>query len=501
MQHIFFQTKEMDNAALVNFNLTEDILMENAAIGLEKRILKQKFFRHHTYDVIIFCGSGNNGGDGWTLARRLHKKLRIAVYEVKPPRSPMCILQSNRAKTLGVPCLLSSLQNITTSVIVDCIFGSGFEGDIDGNPLEIINWVNNQNSFVIACDIPSGINKNGQLAKDNIQKDTVVRADETVAMGAYTLALFSDMAKDYIGKIFRANLGIATSLYENIQSTIFLLEKQDMKLPFRTMQSAHKGNFGHAVIIQGEKHGASIISAMSALKFGAGLVSMYTTETSKKILMNIPSELMLCTKLPKKTTAIALGMGLGRDKNILDTVAQIIDNNPTVSLVIDGDFFYYEHIEHILQTKKNTATSLVLTPHPKEMVALLNRCSYNPQCQTITIKDILNNKEKILREFCMHFPNTVVVLKGANTFIGYCNSKTNETNIFINPLGSPALAKAGSGDVLAGLIVSLLAQKYSALNATITANIAHALSTNSKKNDFSLTPKKIIKNIAKLKNY
>jgi hydroxyethylthiazole kinase-like uncharacterized protein yjeF len=225
--------------------------------------------------------------------------------------------------------------------------------------------------------------------------------------------------------------------------------------------------------------GASVISALSALNFGTGLVTLLSQEIQTS--STIPFELMLSSAIPSNTSALALGMGLGVsfDKEILEGY---LDN--TLPLIIDADIFSMPIILEILKRKK-----LVITPHPLEFVRLLELTGL----AQISVDELQNHRFHYAEMFSKKYPDVVLLLKGANVII------TQREKYFINSNGTSALAKGGSGDVLSGLIGSLLAQGYEPLNATITASLAHTqIALNYTGSDFSLTPEDLIKGIGNL---
>lgn len=465
MQKIFDEVQSLDKKAYEKFFLSEDILMEHAASSILRYIKKR--FKTKT-SVLILCGCGNNGADGLALGRLLHKLYDVKIHLVNNPKSQMAIIQEKRARALNIEIIDTIFE---ADIIVDCIFGTGLNKKIDKKTIDLIDKVNSFSSFKIACDIPSGIEKNG------IIKQTAFKADTTITMGAFKTALFSDIAKDFVGKIKVANLGLPKEDYED-EANIFLLEKSDMKLPFRNKKDSHKGSFGHVNIILGEKKGAAIIASNAAFYFGAGLVSLITKEKAK-ILNNIPNHIMSSEKISKNCTAIAIGMGLGEyKKEELKTILSI-----KAKKVIDADLFYDEIILDYLDER------VVLTPHPKEFISLLKLT----KIADITIEELQENRFLYVKQFCQKYKEVVLLLKGANVLI------SKDEKIFVNTYGSSILSKGGSGDVLSGLIASLLAQGYETLDATITASLAHTLAANNyKKNNYSFSPQDLIEEIKKI---
>lgn len=464
MLSVYEKVDSLDKKALEEWLLSEDILMENAAMALERAVLENASLGAK---VIILCGSGDNGGDGYALARRLVGRFRVLVFEMKLAKSPMCQLQKERAKKVGVAIKTWEEKNedLECDVLVDCVVGSAFKGELE--PFLDFESLSQKARFKIACDIPSGIDSKGRVDK------RAFKADTTISMGAIKSCLLSDRAKDYVGELKVGHLGVFNQIYE-IPTDTFLLEKSDLKLPLRDRKNAHKGDYGHAHVLLGKHSGAGLLSALSALSFGSGVVSVQALEceiTSN----NKPLELVFCENFPKKLSAFALGMGL---ENIPKDFKKWLGLAPCV---LDAGVFYHKEVLQALEKE------VILTPHPKEFLSLLKSVGIN-----ISMLELLDNKLEIARDFSQKYPKVVLLLKGANTLIAH------QGRIFINNLGSVALAKAGSGDVLAGLIVSLLAQKYTPLDAAINASLVHALAGLEFKNNYALTPLDLIEKIKQL---
>ncbi|WQW13400.1 NAD(P)H-hydrate dehydratase [Helicobacter pylori] len=464
MLSVYEKGNALDKRVLEEWLLSEDILMENAAMALERAVLQNASLGAK---VIILCGSGDNGGDGYALARRLIGRFKTLVFEMKRAKSPMCQLQKERAKKAGVVIKTYEEKNedLECDVLIDCVVGSAFKSELE--PSLNFESLSQKARFKIACDIPSGIDSKGRVDK------RAFKADLTISMGAIKSCLLSDRAKDYVGELKVGNLGVFNQIYE-IPTDTFLLEKSDLKLPLRDKKNAHKGDYGHAHVLLGKHSGAGLLSALSALSFGSGVVSVQALEceiTSN----NKPLELVFCENFPKKLSAFALGMGLeGLPKDFKKWLG-------LAPCVLDAGVFYHKEVLQALEKE------VILTPHPKEFLSLLKSVGIN-----ISMLELLDNKLEIARDFSQKYPKVVLLLKGANTLIAH------QGRVFINNLGSVALAKAGSGDVLAGLIVSLLAQNYTPLDAAINASLAHALAGLEFKNHYALTPLDLIEKIKRL---
>ena len=464
MQKLFDELQSLDERCYISYKLSEDILMEHAANGINV-FIRWKFDKNSK--IIIACGSGNNGADGLALARLLHKDYDVEIFYVNEQKSPMAILQIDRAHAIGVH---STFELNKCDVLVDALYGTGFKGNFNYEAKAVMQTINKLDAYKIACDIPSGLRQDGTCDKDTF------RADITLTMGALKKSMFSEQAKERVGRIEVLDLGVPRSVYE-AHTNWNLLDMDDLRLPHRVSKNSHKGTFGHLVIPCGEKPGAAIISGLSALKFGSGLVSLLSDTPTP----HIPYSLMHTTLLPHNTSAIACGMGIG-DTYTDEELLSFFDN--TLPVIADADLLHKPVILELLQKE-----DLIVTPHPKEFISLLKLT----QIADINVETLQNDRFKYCEEFSKKYPKVTLLLKGANVVI----AKGDE--YFINAYGTSALAKGGSGDVLSGLIGGLLAQGYNTLDAAINASLSHTkLVQNYQGADFSLTPEDLINGIGKL---
>ena len=465
MKAVFKELNSLDLRAYEKYHLSKDILMEHASFSIARHINNYKKSKKN---ILIVCGKGDNGADGIALARILHLDYDICLYLSHTLNSDISLLQLKRANALGLE--VSQSFPTQTDIVIDCLYGSGLKGELKED-ISLIEQMNNLKAYKIACDVPSGLSCEGYIS------NTTFKADTTITMGAMKLSLFSDKAKEYIGEIKVANLGLSNKAYEE-KSNIYLLEPNDLCLPFRKNKNTHKYSYGHCMVFGGELFGAGLLSAKASLSFGCGAVSIM----KNKDILKYDESIMYKDEIPSNTSAIVFGMGLGKYKN--DYIEQILKTN--IPLVIDADMFYQEEIKLFLD-KEN----IVLTPHPKEFISLLKITKIATK---LSIDELQNNRFHYAQKFTSKYPNITLLLKGANSII------TQNNKIYINSQGSSKLSKAGSGDVLSGLIASLLAQGYSPIHSAINASLAHALAGNkSKQNNYALNPKDIIKQIGKLK--
>lgn len=491
MKAVYINSGIPEKEAKKRFCFPENIMMENAAAALEKEVLAQK-----PESVLVLCGTGNNGGDGYALSRRIFGKVKnLFVAAFGEPKTEEAVLQRKMCLAVGVKIFTEnewneisarSLEFSARDVIVDCVYGTGFHGELPQNVKAALELCNGLEAFRIACDVPSGMK---------------FAADKTVTMGALKKILFEDSSKDFVGEIVTAGLGISSGVFESCAAPdAYLIEEKDVKLPVRTKKSVHKGDFGHACIVLGEKPGAGIIAGTAALCFGAGLVTVLQSEFSARNFAMSP-ELMVSEKFPEKTTAVLVGSGLGRsaetEKLIQRTLAFAFGmKNP--ALVLDADFFYCGNLKSYLEKLNSTrGARVVLTPHPKELCALSNALDLKIENSSfeksgsgeISLSDVVKFRFEFGKAFSEKFPNIVLVAKGADTYI------FSGEEAFICDKGTNSLAKAGSGDVLAGLCVSLLAQGYSAKDAALTAVYSHAEAGAKFERNFECSPLRLIEKI------
>ncbi|MFC2528158.1 MAG: bifunctional ADP-dependent NAD(P)H-hydrate dehydratase/NAD(P)H-hydrate epimerase, partial [Campylobacter sp.] len=284
----------------------------------------------------------------------------------------------------------SDLHDEITSAdcIIDGIFGSGLNKALSSEICEILSLANSAKSLKIAVDIPSGIDKSGRILGG------AFCADLTIAMGALKLALFSDGAKDYAGRIKVANLGISRSNFEE-RSEYFLLQKSDLKLPLRTKQNTNKGDFGHTYVVSGQMSGAAQMAALAAHAIGSGLVSVVSDEP-----LNLSPILMQKSSF-NAARVVVCGCGLGERKIDLAALRG-------KSCVIDADLCYEREILSLLSNNSN----LILTPHPKEFCSLLKIAGI----ADLSVSELQERRFEFARAWSEKFSG-VLVLKGANTLI------------------------------------------------------------------------------------
>jgi len=465
MQKVFENCYGLDKRCYEACGLTEDILMEHAAAGMAEHI-RQNFQKHST--VLIVSGTGNNGADGTVLARQLHGEYDVRLSLPFGVKSEMAKVQLERSKKVGVK-FVDTLED--ADVIVDALLGAGLNKPLNDEMIHIVQQLNSFHGYKIACDIPTGVSGEGHMPLAFI-------ADITVTMGARKEALYLDENKDAVGKVVCVNLGVNHTVYET-QTQTYVLEESDLKLPSRSKQNSHKGNFGHAAIFCGEKEGAGIIAGMACIRFGAGLTTLVVHEQ-----VTSPSYLMHATVVPDNASALAIGMGLGGYFESEFLQKYVLDSH--LPIVLDADAFLSEELLSILEQKDR---EIVITPHPKEFTILWKILTG----EVFTVEEVQSKRFEMVRMFNAKYPHVTLLLKGANTLI------MQEEQLYINPLGCSKLSKGGSGDVLSGLIVSLLAQGYTGLESALHASLTLVMAANNYSGaSYAMLPTDIIDEVSKL---
>lgn len=454
-----------DAHTIQTIGIPSEVLMERAAL----RTVEWMEHKHLAQGkILVVCGSGNNGGDGFAIARLLHQKQCkvIAVFVGRESSmSRECCLQARIARNLGIS-IVTELPEEEYNVIIDAVFGVGLSREVSGRYAEVIQALNARKGFKLAVDIPSGIDsKSGKVF------GTAFRADATVTFQCEKSGTVLFPGAEYAGNVVTADIGIDTSIYETQPDVCFTLESGDVirYLPSRRADS-HKGTYGKVLMITGSKGmaGAAYLSAKAAYTCGAGLVQIYTHESNRTILQQLLPEAIISTygndaAQDRETTksllawadVVCIGCGLGQD-NTAEMLLETTLVNSSVPCVIDADGLNLlaKHMELLHQMKAEA----VLTPHMKEMAGMIG-------CQVSELKEERFAK---LQEFVEQYP-VVCVLKDSRSMAASSGKRT-----FINTAGNCGMAKAGSGDVLAGVITALLAQKMSAYESAVGGVYVHA---------------------------
>ncbi|MEO0125854.1 MAG: NAD(P)H-hydrate dehydratase [candidate division WOR-3 bacterium] len=472
------EMREIDQRAEKEFSIPSLILMENAGHEVV-RILKDYLRKElKGYKVWVFAGKGNNGGDGFVVARYLkNEKAEVKVFLFAKEEELKGDAQKNYEiiKKIGLEIIeikeeKFSLPFEKPDIVIDALFGTGFSGK--PNPLyrKAIEFINNSDALVLSIDIPSGVSEKGKV------EDIAVKANLTVTMGLIKDSLILFPGKKYVGRLAIADIGIPNFLLEK-EGDKFLLEKEDIKKIFpQRIPEGNKGTFGKVLVIAGSLgfSGAASLTALSALRIGSGLVRLASL---REIMPALEAKLTEVVKIPlpqeeegsysikvipiidnylKDTDVIALGPGIGTKEKTKEFLLSLL---PKIEkpLVIDADGI--NNLIGELAILKKMKGAAILTPHPGELGRLLN---LSPQ-------EINENRIEVAKEFAIKY-NIILVLKGAPTVIG-----TPEGKVFFNPTGNSGLASGGTGDVLTGFIAGLLSQGLDPLNSALSGVYLHGL--------------------------
>lgn len=449
------QVKALDAAHVKLKRISSLNLMERAAVGFIDWWKSKNFDKNSP--IYVFCGAGNNGGDGFAIARLLYQSgFHIQLYKCFGDATRLSPDASINFKLLPEEIRLKSWQEFDFAnggILIDCFIGVGFQGALRTEAQEIISSINSFQGKVISVDIPSG------LPSDDMLEGVSVKADHTVTFAFPKLSLLFPEHGHYTGDLVLVDIGIGEEEYLPFESPYFFLRNKDIS-GFHRKHSrfSHKGDFGKVLIAAGSvgKMGAAILSVKSSLRTGSGLVNALIPESERHIIQISVSEVMCLFDLPKDLTgfdAIGIGPGIGFEKKV--ELLKSLFEGYRKPMVLDADAITLlgEHPELLSLIPKGS----ILTPHLKEFDRILGKT--------------VNHKVRLQKaaDFCKKW-NLNLLIKGANSVICLADGR----QIF-NSSGTSYMATGGSGDVLTGMITSFLGQGYSPEAAMICGVYQHGL--------------------------
>lgn len=459
------QIADADLYIIENQGVTAEQLMERAATKCFDWFVSN--FRN-TVPVSVFCGSGNNGGDGLVIARLLKKEgFSVRTYIVDFGNRSSVAFMANLEQLKeerGEITLIESAMDFPSIapdvLIVDAIFGNGLNRTPQGFVLDLIAHINNVQARVVSVDMPSGL-----FAQKAVTcLESVVKADKVLSFQQPKLALLLPDNQYFVKDWILLDIGLDRRYIDSLTSPYYYLSKEMVAKLYhpRKNQWAHKGIFGHGLVIGGSygKIGAVVLATKALLQIGTGLVTAYIPRCGYGILQTAVPEVMVETdeeSLLQKfrpnivADVIAVGPGMGTEAVTVQGFASFLMDN-TKPLVLDADALNIlaKHPEFLSFLPEGT----ILTPHPKELERLIGTWQ--------------NDYEKIAKVQKMaQTYKLIIVVKGRHSMV-----VSAEKTVF-NSTGNNALATAGSGDVLTGIITGLLAQKYSAMDATLLGVYLH----------------------------
>jgi len=462
------QIKFIDNYTILNEPIPSVELMERAAGRLFSWYVN-RFERNRK--IFVFAGPGNNGGDGLSLARMLSQnRYDVELHYIKFTEKTSSDWEFNYQRltrdSRSISAIITASKQFPVisqeDVIIDAIFGSGLKRPVEGLPAEIIKMINKTNAVKISIDIPSGL-----FCEDNGRNDnnTIIRADHTLSFQFPKLSFMFAENEDYVGKWEVLPIGLNETAIHNTSTPFKYLESCDVAPILKVRKKFdHKGVFGHGLLVAGSqgKMGAAVLGAAAALRTGIGLITCHLPAGGRVIMqISLPEAMVHSDKSEEFISdadaqgsfdAAAIGPGLGTDdatgkalKAFLTDFKQPVVIDADALNILAGNKAWYSLLH----------PGIIITPHPKEFERLAGECKNG--------YDRLKKQIAFSREH-----NCTVVLKGA-----YTSVTVPDGNVAFNSSGNQGMATAGSGDVLTGIILSLLAQGYSAENAALTGVFLH----------------------------
>ena len=466
------EIREMDRQTIEDLGVPGVVLMENAGRAVFEVVL-DAYADGDGGPVAILCGAGNNGGDGYVVARHLHQLgVPCAVYLAAPRERIQGDARINLDILDHLPVPIWELETDgealdvameRASVLVDALLGTGLNSEVRGRYRDIIEQANTSGAFKVAVDIPSGIR-----ADDGALLGVAFEADVTVTFGAPKRGLALRPGADAAGEIIVADIGIPPQVVDAVDPKAELIDWDELvdAVP-RRARDGHKGRYGHVLVIAGGpgKAGASLLAGQGALHTGAGLVTVAVPAAVQPSLEGRVPELMV-TALPEDEadlvtllqgkSAIAIGPGLGNSAESAALVRLVL-SEATCPLVVDADGL--NALAREPGAFAQAAQGCVLTPHPGEMARLLDGEVPEVQADRVGSALALAAREQ-----------AVVVLKGAPSLVAEPGGR-----LAINTSGNPGMGSAGSGDVLTGMLAALVAQGLPLVEAARVAAFLHGV--------------------------
>lgn len=489
------QIKAIDRFTIDNEPIASVDLMERAASGIYDWFISGNFISHR---IIVIAGPGNNGGDGLAVARMLSLSnylCEVWYLNFSQNNTGDWIINRNRLLaetdvkflTINHPEEVPSIPD--DAIIIDAILGSGLSKPVEGLPAAVIGVVNRSKALVISIDIPSGLN--GEDNSNN-NPECIIRARHTLTFQFPKLAFMFSDNEQFTGKWEILDIGLSPEIINLTETEFNYLGSSDVSEKIRNRpRFSHKGTFGHGLLIGGSegKMGAVVLASKAAIRSGAGLISCRIPYNGNLILQSAAPEIMTIPDVSEKHIseiadtdiydAIAIGPGLGTDPETQKAFSGFL-KGCSKPLVIDADGI------NILSLNKDWLEFLpegtIITPHPGEFERLAGKVNSG--------YDRLNRQRELAEKL-----GCVIVLKGANTSIALPNGQ-----VFFNSTGNPGMATAGSGDVLTGMILALLAQGYKPADAALIAVYLHGMAgdfASETSSEEALIASDIISNIGK----
>ncbi|MDE6868426.1 MAG: NAD(P)H-hydrate dehydratase [Clostridia bacterium] len=459
------QMRAADGYTINELKIPSQTLMLRAGEAIAEEVEKTAN-RLGTKNVLVVCGTGNNGGDGYVCARKLKERgFEVAVYSAEGKLSDDCAREAEKY-TGGFT------REISGGIIVDSLFGTGLTRDVKGQFADIIGKINSSGTYVISADIPSGLcGDSGKVL------GCAVKANLTVAVAEYKAGHFLGDGIDLCGKVVKKDIGITCPK----DSYAHIFNDSDIKAfyPGRK-RNTNKGSYGSANLIAGSSKyiGAAALAAEAALKSGCGYVKLTSCEEVKNALVSEFPQVIF-DDVDLTSGAIAIGMGSGISEELYGKIDSLLKNY-SGTLIIDADGL--NTISKFgINILINKSCRVILTPHPKEFSRLTG----------LTVDEILSDPVTVAKAFAKKY-GVILLLKGAASII------TDGEKIVINTKGSTALSKGGSGDMLSGYLCGCIARGLNPFDGVVCAAYTLGITAeevSEQKTDYCATARDIINNI------
>ncbi|MFO7524549.1 MAG: NAD(P)H-hydrate dehydratase [Ignavibacteriaceae bacterium] len=506
------QIRELDRYAIQELGIQGPMLMENASLGVIEAMHAKLDIDSSRINFGIICGKGNNGGDGYAVARHLSNlghNVKIISLGSEKDMSEDCKINftilkklSSKRKNISIKKFstfrdLKFLSN--TQIILDAILGTGVTGDLRSPLTDIIKYINSLDVIRVAIDIPTGLNS------DTGYGSTIFDADFTITLGDYKRGLFFGRGSEYSGDVVLKEIGIGRDYLQKYPVQDYLIEPEDVfySLPVK-QKSINKYSAGKVFVIagSGKYPGAAVLTSQSALRSGAGAVILAFPESSRKLIQKNLTEVVFenyqsvtnaltqdavkgFKEKIKWADVVAIGPGLDRDAETVEAVKEFLKIRKNTNVVFDADAIFSLGKGAY---KKYNLKNIVFTPHIAEFSYMIG----------ISVEKIMQDILTYGKGFAIQ-TESYLVLKGSPSIIF-----TPSGEALINTTGNPGMAKFGTGDVLTGMIASFISQSKDIEAGILSGVYLHSLAADlliEKQTEYSINAGDIIKNIPNAINF
>ncbi len=476
-------------ASSAEYGISLNILMQNAGKYLAEKTLLLYEQLSFSKGIVILAGNGNNAGDGFVCANMLweSKKDVTVILTNGEPKTQLCVnaynAMNSEIRIISADCAEAFDYISSASIVIDCVFGTGFHDELPEKMHPIFCCVQNSKALKIACDVPSGV-----CAENGSCSEKSIKSDYTFTFGAVKTGMLLYPAREKCGHIVVCDIGIPKKVFNSIQNPVRLMDNDAVKklLPKRNPDS-YKGSYGKLLNISGSRRytGAGALSTLSALRSGVGLCTLASPECVVSALSSTLFEpvylplkeedgcqfsdcnIDLLVSEAKASSAILVGCGIGCGKSSTKLVSELIKNSEC-PIIIDADGI--NSIAGCIDLFRNTKASIILTPHAGEMARLTN----------LPKEEVMRRRVEIAADFAKEY-NVTIVSKGAGTVI-----VSPDGSMSVSISGNAGLSRGGSGDVLSGMIAAFSAQGLSPADAASCAVYLHGSSADRVSQKYSM---------------